>query len=301
MKKATIYIYLILSALIYWGCDKPAPTEFLDVEEQLQVEVISKNPDDEFYSNGFDSTGITENPTRYTNLISVSGIKTTRNSSTVKSSFAQAVFFDKNSPIFSPGGRLLGYKTRTPGIIKFNNTPARLHPFKIRFRGHGGPADTTLGFNYILSSGRMQHSDNFNFEFNSSVKFDYLPILPANNFSFNIPTPPEIFSTAKLSGKFVEKNLNVLLEWNKSDYKKFEIIVGAFVKNKQEMFPLFRITTRDDGRLVIPSKLINQIPADRFDKLVFSLVRKYESDNTGNPVELHVVSQSIHSIVIENP
>src|SRR5690606_33317999 len=192
MKKLYGHFILIAVTILLAGCDKPAPTELFDDSDQIQVEVISSDPDDESYSTGFDSTGLAENPVNYTNLVTVSGIKTTRNSGTENMSFAQAVFFDRDAPVFGPNGRLLGYRTLNPGLVRFNNIPAQLHPFRINFRGHGGEhADTSLGSRYVLSNDRG-HPNNFLFPFDSFIKFEFVPILSGGVISFGIPTPKEI-------------------------------------------------------------------------------------------------------------
>ncbi len=38
---------------------------------------------------------------------------------------------------------------------------------------------------------------------------------------------------------------------------KFEIIIGAAVKGRDKILPIYKIRTRDDGRFEIPSNLIN--------------------------------------------
>src|SRR3990172_823699 len=76
MKNINYYIASFLLLIIYSGCDKPAPTELVENEEQVEVEIISQNPEDEFYSNGFDSTGIAQNPLNFNNIITISRIKT---------------------------------------------------------------------------------------------------------------------------------------------------------------------------------------------------------------------------------
>src|SRR3990172_9780719 len=158
------YIIIFLFAVIFYGCDKPAPTELVEDQDQLDVAVIAKDLDDEFYSNGFDSTGVAENPTRFTNLITISGIKITTAASTERTSFAQAIFFDRNFPI-RRNGVLIGFRTRVLGMVRFNNIAAKLVPFI--------STDTTLGFKYILNGGRRPHHDPFSFDFGSLVKFEF--------------------------------------------------------------------------------------------------------------------------------
>ena len=77
MKKYFLYI-LVLFAFIYSGCDKPGPTELIINEDAYDVEILGKDINDEFYSNGYDSSGVVEDRKNFASIISVSGIKLTK-------------------------------------------------------------------------------------------------------------------------------------------------------------------------------------------------------------------------------
>ena len=96
MKKYILYIIVLLS-FIYTSCDKPGPTELVD-DETFDVEIIGKDIDNEYYSNGFDTSGVIENNIKYASIISVSGIKLTRAGITSKISTAQTIIFEKTKP-----------------------------------------------------------------------------------------------------------------------------------------------------------------------------------------------------------
>ena len=135
MKKILIYLLIFVSGFILFSCDKPAPTQLVDdTNNELEVELLNKNLDDQYINSGADTSGIIQDLTGITNLISVSGIKITNNKNeTLKSSLAQAMFFDKSKPIRYSDGRILAFETVTPGMIKFNGLEARLDTFKIKY------------------------------------------------------------------------------------------------------------------------------------------------------------------------
>ncbi|MBP1683200.1 MAG: hypothetical protein H6Q27_764, partial [Ignavibacteriaceae bacterium] len=56
----------------------------------------------------------------------------------------------------------------------------------------------------------------------------------------------------------------------------------------------------DDGKFEMPKKLLEEF-AGRFDKVAFTLTRKYEKQQGNNIGELFVVSQSINTISVELP
>ena len=94
MKKLITYLFIFFLAILFFACDKPAPTELVDdsQEEFAEYEILGKDFNDEFYSNGFDTTGVTQDLNRLPNLISLSGIKVTEaNGNKDEFSFAQSI------------------------------------------------------------------------------------------------------------------------------------------------------------------------------------------------------------------
>ncbi len=300
MKIFTKYFILLIPLLLFAGCDKPAPTELTMKDEQLDVELLTKDTNDEFYTS--DSSGVVDDLKKFTNVVTVSGIKITKGDQTYNAAFAQAIFFDKNSKVHSPDGRLLGFKTRLLGNVQFNGIDSRLAEYRIRFtnRNNGVHRDTLLGYRHVLNS--LFPQQDFNYEFNSSVTFniDFLPLFGGNSFTFDIPTPSEITGSVRFEGTRRNNTLRAILTWNAMHHQNFEIILGASTSNNEMIFPLFRLRTKDDGELIIPASLINRIP-QRFKTIVINIVRKEESHHEINNNDLYVLSQSIHSLVVDIP
>ena len=174
MKKLLTYLFIVSVGLFLFGCDKPAPTELFDdsQEELAEYEILGKDINDEFYSNGFDTTGVTQDLRELPNLIALSGIKVTDNHGNMDEfSFAQSIFFDRSEKIFSPGGRFLGFKSVIPGVVKFDNKIARIVPLIVRYRENDVLRHDTLGNKYMLFSGRRGDMDNFRYRHNSLMNF----------------------------------------------------------------------------------------------------------------------------------
>ncbi|NWF89046.1 MAG: hypothetical protein HXY50_06230 [Ignavibacteriaceae bacterium] len=288
MKSSIKYLFLFLLVQFYVACNSPQPTALVEDTDPIEIEVINKNLA-EPTSFGLDSTGISDNPARFTNVITVAGIKYESNKDLFKTSFAQAVFFDRSKPVYVLNHRLIGYGTNTPGSVYFNNRRADIRQLVVKYSAN---KDTSLGFRYVLYR-RAGLGDPFDFEFNSTVNFRFDPILSAP-ISFDITTPPEIFLNYKLSGQRANKNLALLLEWNAGNVKNFEILLSI------GDIPLYRIKTADDGKFLIPVKLLQEL-AQKFDSINFTLTRKYEKRESSTFSELIVVSQSIFNISIELP
>ncbi|MBE0572901.1 MAG: hypothetical protein IH618_15270 [Ignavibacteriaceae bacterium] len=301
MKKILTYLIISTSIFILFSCDKPAPTQLVDdTNNDLEVELLNKDLDNPSFS-GSDTSGITQDLTGVTNLISVSGIKITTENRTNEFSLAQAMFFDKSKPIKYSDGRLLAFKTIIPGTIKFNGTEAHIVPYRIKYREEGTPKDTLIGFKYLLYNIFGGYPDPFYFSYNSNVSFEFDPILPGENISFNILTPHQINGIVSLSGNKISKNLEAILSWNGKGEKKISVVVGLMRQGQLQSIPVYRMKTPDDGELRIPGRYLNQLPLDRFEKIVFTFVRSYEGYRGSGANELLVSSQSIHSIVIDIP
>jgi len=301
MKKLLTYLIISASVFILVSCDKPAPTQLIDdTTDEFEVELLNKDLDNPSFS-GTDTSGITQDLTGVTNLISVSGIKITTEKGISIFSLAQAMFFDKSKPIKYSDGRLLAYKTIIPGTIKFNGTEAHIVPYRIRFREGGMPKDTLVGGKYLLYNISGGMPDPFYFDYNSNVSFEFDPILPGENISFNIPTPKEINGNIILEGSKSERNLRALLRWNAMQEKKVAIIIGLIRPGQKFSIPVYKFKTRDDGEAKIPGRLLNELPLDNFEKIVVTFVRSYEGYHDNGANDLLVSSQSIHSIVIDIP
>ena len=301
MKKLITYSSIFLTGLIMLSCDKPAPTELVDdsTDQTIEYEVLSKDVNDEYYSNGGDTTGVTQNLTEFPNLISLSGVKKTDiNGNTKEYSYGQVVVFDRTKPVYDSHMRLLAYQTITPGVVRIENIRTSEVPFNIRYRDNGVLMDTTLGNKYLLFS-RLHPL--FQYRHNSRINFR-LTFLNNDFVNFDIKTPKEIIGKVEILGKRIESNLRARLNWNGENYTKIQIIISGRLKsNRQLVMPLYRVKTNDDGELVIPAKLINPISPQRFDRLVFTFVRRLEETHTSGENDLHVSSQSIHSITVNLP
>ena len=301
MKK--LLTYLIISASVYLlvSCDKPAPTQLVDdTSDNFEVELLNKDLENPS-SNGTDTSGITQDLTGVTNLISVSGIKISSENRISEFSLAQAMFFDKSKPIKYSNGRLLAYKTITPGTIKFNGTEAHIVPYKIRFREGGIPKDTLVGGKYLLYNVFGGFPDPFYFGYNSNVSFEFDPILPGENIAFNIPTPSQINGIVSLRGNKINRNLEVTLNWNGMGERRVSVVIGLIRPSQLQSIPVYRLKTPDDGEMKIPGRFFKELLLENFEKIVFTFVRSYEGYHGSGNNELLVSSQSIHSIVIDIP
>jgi len=303
MKNILTYLVLLNTGFILFSCDKPAPTQLVDdLENDFEIEFLTKDLNDNYVNGGNDTSGITQDLTGITNLISVSGIKITRDNKTNRLSLAQAMFFDKSKPVENSSGIIIAYKTITPGIIRFNGLETRIVPYEIRFRDMGVLKVVLLGEKYVLYNLWQGIPDQFFYNYNSFISFEFQPdIGQGSTTNFDIPTPHEINGNIILSGTKSNRDIEAVLEWNGKGPNRISIIVGVIKQGQINSIPVYRIRTKDDGRLRIPKRLFSGLPFGDLEKIVFTLVRSIEKLHRNGTNELFVSSQSIHSIVIDIP
>jgi hypothetical protein len=300
MKKFLTYLIVSTSIFLLVSCDKPAPTQLVDdTDSDFEVELLNKNIDDQYVSSGSDTSGIIQDLTGITNLVSISGIKITDKIRTREFSLAQAMFFDKSKPIKYSDGSLLSYQTLLPGMIKFNGTEAHITPYRIKFRDKGVARDTLIGGKFNFNN--YGQPDPFYFSYDASVSCEYSPFNGGNKVDFSIITPGEITGEVTFTGRVRDKNLEVVLNWNQQRRGKIFVIVGLMRPNQLSSIPVYKIRIRDNGRLRFPGRYLNQLPLQNFEKLVFTFIRSNETYyGSGNDVLL-TSAQSIHSIIIDIP
>ena len=301
MKKHLLNIgFLVFSLIIFNSCDEPGPTELLpdniSVDDEVAIEVLSPNPDQFVYANGYDSTGITQPTPTSASVITVNDIKNTIENFTFESAFHAAVFFDKQAPIKNNDGKIIGYKTRLIGKTFFNGDSARLAPYVIRYKENGMIKDTLAGFLHLLriNQRRMRNSNN------DFIRFRLNPFI-GQPIDFNILTPPEVTGNVKISGTPGSADFGIDLTWNSAD-APIEIIIGGVLKTRDETFPLYRLRTKDDGHLRIPGRLLREIPFDQFKQLVITFIRRYRTNITSNSLnDNFVTANNIHNIRLPLP
>ena len=121
-----------------------------------------------------------------------------------------------------------------------------------------------------------------------------------HSVDFEIPTPPEVTGQLNTIGSVQNGNLQAEVIWNGLPSGRIEIVLGGILKSRTDILPLYRLTTKDDGKLVIPASLLKNIPFNLFDGLVITLIRRYRSSD--NSLQDHfIVSQSVHNIRIDIP
>ncbi|GEM_PF-2242268 len=305
MKVKNLYIALIFIFAVFFACQDPLPIELVNKEnpeEDYDVEVITPKPNTVVFT-GYDSTGITSPIPVNSSVISLSGIKNTfyNKNVTVNKGYAEAVFYDTDQPIKTSSGIIIGYKTLLFGRVRFDDDSARVVPHRIFYRDGNVIKDTLVGVKHVLFYKKRIAPARSNFPYGKSVRFhfDFFGQMP---FLTTIKVPQEISAKLKLTGTKKDKNLRAELSWNKIDGGEVEVIIGGLLEGRREIIPLLRLKSFKGNRIVIRNSLIQKIPFEKYDSVVFSVIRKFRASvNTIRLGDIYIASQSIHNILINIP
>ena len=303
MKKHFQHIILFLFAAFFFGCGKPGPTELVDdrpsEETPLQYEVLAKNPDDALYKNGYDSTGLLMPPPPSDVFLFISKNILSEKYLSLNYDNAQVFFFDKGKPIMLPNGKQYGCQTKKVIPPRINAILTKEVDNLIRTGPLTAQHDTVIGPKYVLRRVGLL-GDSLSLHYNSSVKFEYREKMMGSPIELNLSLPEQILGNVSVSKNGKGENI-LLLTWNKASKDSVEIIVGGILKNERAATAFYKFHVKDNGQVKIPRGIMSAIPRDRFDRLVFSFVRKAVSHQMKSSLEFFTVIQNTHSIIIDYP
>ncbi|PIP79234.1 MAG: hypothetical protein COW85_01670 [Ignavibacteria bacterium CG22_combo_CG10-13_8_21_14_all_37_15] len=303
MKKHFQHIILFLFAAFFFGCGKPGPTELVDdrpsEEFPLQYEVLAKNPDDALYKNGYDSTGLLIPPPPSDVFLFISKNILSEKYLSLNYDNAQVFFFDKGKPIMLPNGKQYGCQTKKVIPPRINAILTKEVDNLIRTGPLTAQHDTVIGPKYVLRRVGLL-GDSLSLHYNSSVKFEYREKMMGSPIELNLNLPEQIIGNVSVSKNGKGENI-LLLTWNKASKDSVEIIVGGILKDERAATAFYKFHVKDNGQVKIPRGVMSAIPKDRFDRLVFSFVRKAVSRQMKSSLEFFTVIQNTHSIIIDYP
>ncbi|GBD89725.1 hypothetical protein BMS3Abin04_00433 [bacterium BMS3Abin04] len=295
MKSLIKYYFLVIVILFISSCEDPLPIELVDDGNstgQYDVDVITQEPNSAVFT-GYDSTGITNSIPLKSSVISVSGIKNSYKNATVSKGYAEAIFYNTDQPIKTSFGDTIGFKTLLFGRVTFNGNAARVVPQRLFYRENGVIRDTLVGVKHILITNTFPYHSNINFH------FDFFGVKP---FLQTIKTPPEITAKLKVTGSRQNNDLRVELKWNAAPKGEVILIIGGLLTGRKEIIPLLRVKSIKTNRVVIRNSLLQKIPFEKYDGVIFTLVRRFQfSISTIRLGDIYIASQSIHNIRIDIP
>ncbi|MBK8943873.1 MAG: hypothetical protein IPM32_01260 [Ignavibacteriae bacterium] len=299
MNELNKYLTSIIISIFVISCNEPAPIELINNDESNDViEIINENPGS-YTLTGYDSTGVIEENSFDKSLVVYSGIKNTYNNLTRFSGYGEAIFIDNNQPIKNSENKIVGYKTIDFGKVKFNNHPARVIPYSLKFLDNFKLIDTLVGVKNVLYHKRVLLQSVLNFPYNSNIPLSFTDQNNKETISI-MKIPNQISGKISVTGSRETEDFEVSLEWNNENSGEVQIIIGAKRNINDELTPFFRIKNPNKNRIVIPNNLLRQILKTNYKYLIFTFVKKIiEKPTISNLGEIQFAAQSIHNIWVD--
>ncbi len=301
--------FLILAT--FYACNGPNLTE-LTVEqnssnssaEVLELENVAPTADGGAFSANYDSTGqVNPSPQKYFNIISFSKIEIENANGQGASEtidYASAQFFDRTKPVKNNRGQVIGYKSVLLGDLYFNNFKARTAKSSMHYMMHGMGTKMGNGMRYMLVK-TSKGSQGKSIAAYGGVLNVRLMKMRMRRLNVQISVPQKLKAQVFKEGNFKNENLRIALSWQNPTGKKLEVVLGGIKPGENSLVPLIRFKTPDDGKLVLPSKLVNSIPLQKFKYLILTMIRRIEKEASAEQLKskFYISSQSIQNLRFE--
>lgn len=300
-------IYIALLVVLFLagvGCEDNQPVQILDESgsqggEEIEVGVVGIQTDTTGTALSVDTTGLLQSESaRYAASIIVSGVQYDLPGQHHEVSFAHAVFVDLGEPVLLMG-RVIGFQAMDVGKVFLDGL--ELHRIPHRLRDAASATDTVAGVRYGLLNDDGRGDPTFDYRPNHLYVWDVsggprvgaggASILSPGRVNVLYPTPDVEVSR--------ERSLEIL--WSGA---RPEVIIISGVRSGANLSvqPLFKVNVpRLSRRIVLPAKMMRLLPADRFERFLFTfgasnskeiIVQGYSSK-----VLLYVAS--VHNVVVK--
>jgi hypothetical protein len=285
-------LFLCCIALMYGGCRHPSEVELSDdtTESNLEAFAISL-PDTNIAVNSVDSTGVLPgDEVQATGAFLINAVTWDAGATKKSVAYARAFFADS---LVRLSGHTVGFLGRDVGSVVLDGAlmikvPHRI-PLLLSLR-----SDSVLvrGVEYLADLTGSYQSDRL---YNWTVINRLVPILTVQERT------PEALAVLAPRGGAIHSRSNALpISWN-GGKGKMSVIVSSYDPVKKTLRPLLELRVRtNNGRAVIPSKLLTQLPSRTTFVLTFVLANRTKSVIT-QPVSGTVLSQAaaVYNVYIE--
>lgn len=257
---------IILSALaaVVAGCGEPAAVELVPPPESPAFELTAiASPDTNYNSAPVDSSGVLPaDQLRYAGFVTLNRL-TFDNGLVVRSgAYSRVLFEDRNRPVPS-AARRAGYFGLDLGVVTLNGSPMARIPHRIRVRRVLLDSIAVAGVEYAADLTATYAAGE---TYTWSAQPDSV-----QPFSLSIEAPDDVLVLSPAGGSTVRADRELVLRW--TGHGPVHIVISGFDPGTGRTRPLLQIRPRvHTGRLVIPPRVLQMLPRDRFHTYAFSFV-----------------------------
>jgi hypothetical protein len=290
MKRTFIALFCI--ALVMGGCRQPSDIELVSDEELTNLEVFAvAQADTDLVTAGIDSTGmLPADQTRYTGSFLVNSV--TWDAGTVTKTVAYSrVFFADSAVRFQ--NHHIGYLGQDVGAVTLNSNLMFKLPHRISIgRFVGRDSSIVRGVEYISDlTGSFEPDRQYSWVVISRL----VPVLTVTT-----EAPENLTVISPRGGTIHSRVKDLPVRWS-GGKGNLSIIVSVYLPAQKKSVPLLEFRARaNNGKAVIPAKLLTQLPSGTTFVLTFVLANKKEVQ-ISQPVPGKIFAQaaSVYNCFIE--
>ena len=290
MKRLLIVVGLI--SLILGGCKHPSEVELVDESATTNLEAFAVSiPDTNIVTASVDSTGVLpEEEVKASAAFLINMVTWDAGTPTKTVAYSRAFFADS---LVNMSGSTVGFVGRDVGSVLLDGALMFKIPHRIAVV-RSILADSVLvrGVEYLSDlTGSYQHDHTYTWTVINRLQ----PVLTVTE-----QTPEALAVLAPRGGAIHSRAVNMPISWN-GGKGKMTVIISTYNTVKKKARPLLELRVRtNNGRAVIPSKLLSQLPSGTTFMLTFVLANKTTTTVT-QPVSGKVLSQAaaVYNVLVE--
>jgi hypothetical protein len=289
--KRLLCILGVLS-LVIGGCKNPSEVELVDEAATTNLEAYAVAiPDTNIATASVDSTGVLPDEEIKSAAAFLINMVTWDAGSVKKTvAYSRAFFADSVARL---SGSTVGFVGRDVGPVYLDGAAMLKLPHRIPvLRAILQDSAIVRGVEYLSDlSGSYQHDHQYTWKVGSRL----LPVLTVSE-----STPEELLVTAPRGGVIQSRAANMPIAWN-GGKGKMTVIVSIYDPLRKKVKPLLELRVRtNNGRAVIPAKLLSQLPSGATFVMTFVLANKTVT-NVTQPVSGRIFSQAaaVYNVFVE--
>lgn len=283
---------LVCVALILGGCRQPADIELVSDDELNNIEVFPVSlPDTNITVASVDSSGILpQDQVRFAGFFTITSI--TWDAGIAKESIAYSRVFFTDSTVRALG-RTVGFLGRDIGTVMLNGNLMFKIPHRI-------PASRIFNRDTVITSGVEYLAD-----LSSSYQSDHVYIWSITKnlqpvYTTLIESPEQLTVLTPRGGGIYSRSHNLPVTWA-GGKGKLSVVLSRYDPVARQARPLLEFRIRaNNGKAVLPAKLLSQLPKHTRYVLTFILANKREGQVTQPlPGKVFVQAASVYNTFVE--
>ncbi len=282
----------ILGFLLLAGCQKPADIALTPevIDDNLEVLAVAL-PDSNIAVSSVDSSGVLpEDQVNYNGSFVVQSVTWDAGSSVLSAAYSRVFFADSIVRVL---GRRVGTGGMDVGTLSLNGSLMVKWPYRISLgRIFGVDTSITRGVEYLVDLTQSYQSDH---AYSWTVMTRLVPV-----FTVSIQTPEDLTVLSPRGGAVIPRTKDLDIRWN-GGKGKMSVIVSQYDPPTRTVKPILELRVKaNNGKAVVPAKLLSTLPQQRYFVLTFILANRKEVTVTQPATgTILVQAAAVHNCYVE--